>query len=384
MRFGVGFFFGNHADWDRFEALERGETVGEMAIPDSRVLWEQFALCDLAEPLGFDTLWAYEQHASPYLMITDPHQFLSYFAGRTARIDVGSMITVLPWHNPFRLAEQIVMLQHHLGPKRRYFMGVGRGLARRNFDALNIEMDTSRERFNEVLTVLQLAFTQEIFSFEGQFFSYENVSLRPRPIDVSTVIDAWGTWTSERSLRNMAERGLQPMTTPNKEMGSYLQDLVLFDEVREQNGFGPAMRPIFQVPMYCCESEQEAREGVEQFFGEFIESVLRQYEIGTERFGNAKGYEDYTSTGSDFGSGTLADAQAALTTKFIEDGIWGTPLQCIEKVVAAAEFVRPSEFVILTAVGTMTGAQAEKSLRLFSEKVLPAVAHLRTESVALA
>ena len=53
------------------------------------------ALADLVEPLGFDTLWTFEQHAAPYIMIPDPNQYLSYFAGRTKRIDVGSMIVVL-------------------------------------------------------------------------------------------------------------------------------------------------------------------------------------------------------------------------------------------------------------------------------------------------
>jgi alkanesulfonate monooxygenase SsuD/methylene tetrahydromethanopterin reductase-like flavin-dependent oxidoreductase (luciferase family) len=383
MRFGVGFFFGNTTDWDRFEALERGEPVGEPEIPDSQVMSEQFALCDLAEPLGFDTLWAFEQHASPYLMIPDPHQFLSYFAGRTRHIDFGSMITVLPWHNPFRLAEQVAMLQHHLGPNRRYFMGVGRGLARRNFDALGIDMETARERFNEVLTILQLAFSQEIFSFEGEFFSYKNASVRPRPLDPSVVFDAWGTWTSERSMRNMAERGLHPMTTPNKTMESYVEDLELFNEIREQNGYGPAMRPIFQVPMYCCESEQEAREGVEEFFSDYIDSVLRQYELGTDRFANVKGYEDYAK-GSDFGSGTVSDAKKTLTIKFIEDGIVGTPAQCAEKIVAHTELINPSEFVTLTAIGTMPPAAADRSLRLYAEKALPRVAHLRHTEPALA
>jgi alkanesulfonate monooxygenase SsuD/methylene tetrahydromethanopterin reductase-like flavin-dependent oxidoreductase (luciferase family) len=384
MRLGVGFFFGNYGDWDRFEALERGESVGPMAVSDAQIYREQLVLGDLVEPLGFDTLWSFEQHGMPYLMCPDPHQFLTYFAARTTRLDFGSMIAVLPWHNPFRLAEQISMLQHFIGSERKYFLGVGRGLARRNFEAMGIEMETSRERFNEVLDVLQLAFTEEMFSYKGQFFSYENVSLRPRPLDAATVLEAWGSWTSEASVRNMGRRGLNPLTTPNTTFESYVHDLELLNQVRQENGYGPAERPILQVPMYCCETEQQAQDGAAEYFHDYVDSVLRAYELGTDRFANAKGYEDYGSKGSDFGSGSYQSALETLTKKFLTDGITGTPEQCAEKVVAHYEMVDPSELVVLTAVGSMPASETERSLRLFAKEVMPRIEHLRSGSAVSA
>jgi alkanesulfonate monooxygenase SsuD/methylene tetrahydromethanopterin reductase-like flavin-dependent oxidoreductase (luciferase family) len=384
MRFGLGFFFGNYTDWDRFEALERGESpgsVGPMLRTDEEIYREQCALADLTEPLGFDTLWTFEQHASPYLLVPQPHQFLTYFAARTRRIDVGSMIVVLPWHNPFRVAEEVAMLTHFLGPNRKYFMGVGRGLARRNFDAMGVDMNTSRERFNEVLDIIQLAFSQEVFSFDGQFFSYKNASVRPRPVDAS-MIEYWGTWTSEPSLRNMAERGLQPMTTPNKTLESYLEDMELFNQVREEHGFGPAKPPVLQVPMFCSESAQEVEENIEQWFHEYVDTVVRQYEIGTQNFASGKGYESYASQGSDYGSGTVEDAYATLVTKMLRDAIYGTPDQCAERVMAHYEKVRPSELVALNCFATMTTEQSEKSLRLYAEKVVPRFADLRKDEEA--
>jgi alkanesulfonate monooxygenase SsuD/methylene tetrahydromethanopterin reductase-like flavin-dependent oxidoreductase (luciferase family) len=286
------------------------------------------------------------------------------------------MITVLPWHNPFRLAEQISLLQHMLGRGRRYFLGVGRGLARRNFDAMGVSMDDSRERFNEVLDVLQLAFTQEMFSYEGNFFRYENASLRPRPLDATVVTEALGTWTSEASLRNMAERGLHPLTTLAKTLEGYREDIELFNQVREARGLGPANPPVFDVSMYCCESEQEAREGVEQYFPEYIDSVVRMYEIATENFASAKGYEDYRSKGSQFGDGTADDARRVLTGKLLKDAIWGTPEQCVEKMMDRIEMIKPSEFGVLVGVGSMPYANQERAMRLYAQKVLPRVREL--------
>lgn len=379
MKFGVAFAFQNYTDWDRFFALERGEEVGPPAMSDYQIWTEQIALADLVEPLGFDSLWTMEQHAAPYLMVCDPTQFLTRFAARTSRLEFGSMITVLPWHDPIRLAEQITMLQYVMGPDRRYHLGVGRGLARRNFHAMGVDMDTSRERFDEVLDVLQLAFTQEIFSFEGEFFHYENVSVRPRPLDPSVVLNAYAAWTTETSMRKFAERGLHPLTTLNRTMETYLQELDSFYSIREQNGHGPGERPVFEAPLYCCESEQQAREGAERYFREYIDSVVKIYEIGGADFGRQKGYEDYRTKGSQFGDGTAEDAMDSLTTKLVRDAIWGTPEQCAERIVDIYERVDPSQFVVLLGLGSMPSAEIETSLRLYADEVMPRVAHLREQ-----
>jgi alkanesulfonate monooxygenase SsuD/methylene tetrahydromethanopterin reductase-like flavin-dependent oxidoreductase (luciferase family) len=369
----MGFIYPNYKDWDRFLALENGaspEEVGEMEVADSQILHDQMYLADLVEPLGYDTLWAFEQHAAPYIMIPDPHQYLSYFAARTKRIDVGAMIAVLTWHNPFRVAEQISMLQHHLRG-RYYFMGVGRGLARRNFDAMNVDIDESRERYWEIFDIVRLALTQEMFSYEGQFYSYKNASVRPRPLDPRVVTEAWGTWTSETSLRQMAERGLQPMTTPNKTLDSYLQDMELFRGLREEHGFDPPRQPVLQVPFYCSEDADNEQELIKQWIGEYVDAVLKMYELGTENFAPGKSYAEYRTKGSDFGSGSYESALETLTMKFLRDGIIGTPEECADRVAEHYRTIKPSELVLLNAVGTMPKEVGEKAMRLFSEKVMP-------------
>src|ERR1700753_4106303 len=98
---------------------------------DRDVLKAGLALRDLGEPLGFDSIWGVEHHFTDYTMCPDVLQFLSYFAGRTERVQLGSMVVVLPWHNPMRVAEQIVMLDHY--SNGRFILGLGRGLGRVEF-----------------------------------------------------------------------------------------------------------------------------------------------------------------------------------------------------------------------------------------------------------
>ena len=77
---------------------------------DASILAEHFALGDLAEPLGFDSLFALEHHFTGYAMSPAPLELLAYFAGRTRRIALGTAVIVLPWHDPIRVAEGIALL----------------------------------------------------------------------------------------------------------------------------------------------------------------------------------------------------------------------------------------------------------------------------------
>src|SRR5262245_50367679 len=79
---------------------------------DRNVYRNELRFGDLAEPLGFESLWGVEHHFTDYTMCPDVLEFLTYFAGRTERIQLGSMVVVLPWHDPMRVAEQVVMLDH--------------------------------------------------------------------------------------------------------------------------------------------------------------------------------------------------------------------------------------------------------------------------------
>ena len=95
---------------------------------DRNVYRNELRLGDLAEPLGFESIWGVEHHFTEYTMCPDVLQYLTYFAGRTHTIQLGSMVVVLPWHDPLRVAEQVVMLDHF--SNGRFIFGIGRGLGR--------------------------------------------------------------------------------------------------------------------------------------------------------------------------------------------------------------------------------------------------------------
>src|ERR1700722_18139868 len=112
--------------------MKFGVSLSILAQPeraDATVYREHLAIGDLAEPLGFDSIFALEHHFTGYSMSPAPTQLLSYFAGRTRRVALGTSVIVLPWHDPIRVAEQIALLDVLSGgrcPVRvRAWRGVG-------------------------------------------------------------------------------------------------------------------------------------------------------------------------------------------------------------------------------------------------------------------
>jgi len=108
MRIGVHFNYQNYTDWERFEARQPGPP----AVSDQQLYEEELALGGLVEPLGFDSYWAIDHHFSPYTMTSGAVQHLTYFAGKTQRIDFGTMVIVLPWYDPVVVAEQVSVLDN--------------------------------------------------------------------------------------------------------------------------------------------------------------------------------------------------------------------------------------------------------------------------------
>ncbi len=139
--------FQSYNDWERHEAQRWDE---HPSPSDSQVYDDELALGVQVEPLGFDSIWTVEHHFTPYTMIPNPFQLLTYFAAKTSRVDMGTMVVVLPWHDPIRVVEEASMLDNLL-QGRRLRLGVGRGAAKLEFDGLGIEMDTSASDFSRRL-----------------------------------------------------------------------------------------------------------------------------------------------------------------------------------------------------------------------------------------
>ena len=156
-------------------AHQRGKTYD-----DARFVREEIENLVLAEELGFDSVWITEHHFTDYSMSNDPVQLLTYIAARTRHVKLGTQCIIAPWHHPVRLAERIVNLD--ILSDGRAILGFGGGLAQHEFAGLGIDMNQSRQMYNDLLEVLIPALETGVIEGKGIYGNIPRSELRPGPI----------------------------------------------------------------------------------------------------------------------------------------------------------------------------------------------------------
>jgi len=367
MRVGATIFVQNYQDWDRFEAEERGESVpAHPKTQDRSIFMEELEIARIADETGFDSVWTVEHHFTPYTMVTNPLQFLTYIAGITKHVDLGTMVVVLPWHNPVRVAEDVNMLDALLGPGRRVLCGVGRGLGRREYHGMAVDQNEARGRFDEGLQILKQLLATGQCTFEGQYWNVHDVRLRPQPIsDLSQ--DLYCAGGTAETVGIIAKNDVKPLVIPTTNLEVALTTARSYASLRAEAGYSPTHNKL-ALWTYVAETEEEARAGAEKYMVEYGDSAIRHYELLGTHLKDIKGYESYAANAE------MLRANADLFRRsFFGGHPWGTPAQVIEKTRVLAEAFGTSEIMFIFKYGAMPLAEAEKSMRLFAKEVLPAV-----------
>ena len=134
----------------------------------------------LAEKLGFDSVWGGEEHFYSFGICPSPQLFLTALARETSRLRLGTAISLLPFENPLRKAEDFAMLD--ILSDGRLNFGVGRGIISKHFEGFRVDPRESRARYEESLAIIRGSWTQDPFSYEGKFWQVPSLSLSPKPV----------------------------------------------------------------------------------------------------------------------------------------------------------------------------------------------------------
>ena len=148
--------------------------------PDTVAFDGAFDLVEAADRWGLDIMWLAELHFDPdRSVLSAPLCVASAAAARTQRIRIGIGVQVLPLANPLRIAEEVAtadQISHG-----RLILGVGRSGVARTYEAYNVPYGESRGRFAETLAILEKAWAQPVVSHHGEYFSFQDVHVTPRP-----------------------------------------------------------------------------------------------------------------------------------------------------------------------------------------------------------
>ena len=359
----------NQGDWERLmaEDYDRPPTV-----PDSQCMDDTLYMGELVEPLGFDSIWATEHYGSAYSMQPNPLQYLAYWAGRTNRVDVGTAVIVAPWWNPVRLAHEISMLDILLRG-RRLHLGIGRGISPHEYASLGYPMEESHKYFYDVINAIRVADGAERFEFQGDVYNIPPTSIRPQARHKGELTkNIKVAFSTEASAKLAAENGLGQMFVAGDDVTEMINKVQRFNKIRKDLGLPPD-QPTTLLWMYCAETAEEAEEGWVYFKNQGIAAQHHYFDWNNPGYEGIRGYEEYLLRQN----ADISPAEARLAARRATQPI-GTPDTIIEKIKTMQQTISMEKVVIHMMYGGMPREKAEKSLRLFAEKVLPEVQSMPT------
>jgi alkanesulfonate monooxygenase SsuD/methylene tetrahydromethanopterin reductase-like flavin-dependent oxidoreductase (luciferase family) len=334
---------------------------------DADVFNEHMALGDLAEPLGFDSLFALEHHFTGYAMSPSPTQLLSYYAGRTKRIALGTAVIVLPWHDPVRVAEQIALLDVMSGG--RCLFGFGRGAASVEYAVFRIPMEEARPRFVEAAQIVVKALTNEVFSWDGEFFKIPPTSIRPRPIS-HPERRFYASSVSPESAEIMAKLGFGVLVIMQNEWPIAAADIDRYRELARGMGHTPRP-PIILTNVSCAESREEARERAVTYLSRKWDSIDKHYHFSDGHLATVKGYEFYGKMSKTYAKMKDPSFREKATDFYVKIQVVGTPDDCLEQLAELSRLTGLDHLVTEFGYGGMPHEQSELNMRLFADRVMP-------------
>jgi alkanesulfonate monooxygenase SsuD/methylene tetrahydromethanopterin reductase-like flavin-dependent oxidoreductase (luciferase family) len=334
---------------------------------DVAVYKEHLELGDLAEPLGFDSIFALEHHFTGYSMSPAPTQLLSYFAGRTRRVALGTSVIVLPWHDPIRVAEQIALLDVLSGG--RCLFGFGRGAASVEYAGFRIPMEEARARFVESAQIVRLALREPEFEWQGEHYQIPRTSIRPRPISNPERRFFVSSVTPE-SAEIMAKLGFGMMVIMQNEWPKAAADIDRFREVAAAVGHAPPP-PIILTNVSCAESRDEAQERAMKYLGRKWDSIDNHYHFSDGHLAAVKGYEAYDKMTKTYAKMKEDAARLKATEFYVKIQIVGTPDDCIQQIAELRALTGTDHLIADFSYGGMPHEDGELNLRLFADRVVP-------------
>jgi alkanesulfonate monooxygenase SsuD/methylene tetrahydromethanopterin reductase-like flavin-dependent oxidoreductase (luciferase family) len=336
-------------------------------LSDAAVLAEHMALGDLAEPLGFDSLFALEHHFTGYAMSPAPTQLLSYYAGRTKRITLGTAVIVLPWHDPVRVAEEIALLDVISGG--RCLFGFGRGAASAEYAGFRVPMEEARPRFVEAAQIVVKALTHEVFDWDGEFFKIPRTSIRPRPIS-HPERRFYASSVSPESAEIMAKLGFGVLVVMQNEWPKAAADIQRYREVATSVGHTPRP-PIILTNVSVAESREEAHERAARYLSRKWDSIDTHYHFSDGHLASVKGYEFYGKMAKTYAKMKDEGFRQKATEFYIKIQVVGTPDECLQQLAELRRLTGLDHLVTEFAFGGMPHEEAELNMRLFADRVMP-------------
>ena len=152
----------------------------EASTPTAQVFGEVAEQTRRADELGYTVAWFAEHHFSNYCLCASPLMMVAHCAASTQKIRLGTAVVVVPLYNPARLAAEIATADAL--SNGRLMLGIGAGYQPYEFERFGVNLAQNLEMTNEFADILDLAFSQDFFSYDGKHYKMPKTHIAARTV----------------------------------------------------------------------------------------------------------------------------------------------------------------------------------------------------------
>jgi alkanesulfonate monooxygenase SsuD/methylene tetrahydromethanopterin reductase-like flavin-dependent oxidoreductase (luciferase family) len=326
---------------------------------------------DLAEAWGFDGVWLAERHfSSPGggALISSigsaPLLLATAIATRTTRLRIGTAVLLLPLGHPVRLAEEVATLDQL--SHGRLDLGIGRSSFPRAYEGYNVPYEESRQRFQEYLEVMRLAWTQPRVSYTGKFYTCQDLEVVPKPAQhphppLHQAAAMRDTFTAVGTMGLALLVAL--IGTPMSELVTVITE---YQRAWKAAGHPGQGKVRLRLPIYVADTLHKAEADPYASIVPYYERLRRGY------LRSAQGFESTERTARAAQLATLTYAEILQ-----ERVVFGTPEHVVARLRTLQQVLGLSGIIVEPNVGgAMPMELVLRSMGLFAQEVAP---HLREQ-----
>jgi len=313
---------------------------------------------DAAESLGFDSFWVTEHHFRNFGgMMPSPSVILAAAAQRTRRMRLGAAVSIIPMHNPLRIAEEFAMVDQLSGGRVNF--GAGRGMHPKEYAVFGYDWNNAQKRLPEALDVIMRAWSDGEFEWQSEHYRFPKLRVYPQPRQKPHPPIYVTANRDPESFQMIGKRGHHLMTLPwiftNEEQGPRVE---MYRNVLRENGHKVDDRDVFTMyPVYVGDSDAQARAEVIEHWHSWRSFALEAQNIahGTPAYDRVMGHLDYDAM--------VRDSR----------GIFGAPETCVGILKRIAEVVGTTHIGLTFHFGGLSQQKVLKSMERCAQFVLPAL-----------
>jgi alkanesulfonate monooxygenase SsuD/methylene tetrahydromethanopterin reductase-like flavin-dependent oxidoreductase (luciferase family) len=331
-----------------------------------RAYKEMFGQIEYAEELGFDSVWLAEHHGSAYGSMPSPQLAMTSIAMITERMRIGLAVTILPFDNPVRTAEDFAMVD--VISNGRLDLGVGRGYQPREFKMLGLgdKQQYSREIFEESLDILVGLWTNDTFSYNGKHYQLDDVSITPKPLQKPRP-PLYVAAISPSTFELVRKYDMNVLVTPTLMSLDELKTFVLQakKDLVEMGHDAAELNFPMNWQMHLAETEEEALSRPSEALDWYFNLVMKLVPKGPNA---PKGYEYMANLAEAFeqaGGVSINDLRAGGII------LLDTPDKVAEKIEEVRNDIGQQEIFCWMRIGGLEDKKVRASMKLFAEEVMP-------------